>query len=86
MESTSLEGVCERLRQEVAAELVTGPGKSWRCRAGLKSRIVSYARACRKRGEPSVEIFVHGQSVDPLQWLDDKWVQEKIMAKLESSS
>jgi murein DD-endopeptidase MepM/ murein hydrolase activator NlpD len=29
-----------------------------------------------------LEIFVHGQSVDPLQWLDAKWIQEKIMAKI----
>ncbi len=56
MESESLEGVCERLRQEVAAELVSGPGKRWRCPAGLKSRIVSYARVCRERGEPMLDI------------------------------
>ena len=56
MESESLECVCERLRQEVAAELVTGPGKRWRCPSGLKSRIVSYARVCRERGEPLLEI------------------------------
>ena len=56
MESASLEGVCERLREEVAAELVTGPGKRWRCPAGLKSRIVSYARVCRERGEPLLDI------------------------------
>ena len=30
-----------------------------------------------------LEIFVHGQSVDPLQWLDGKWIQEKIMSKIE---
>ncbi len=30
-----------------------------------------------------LEIFVHGQSVDPFEWLDGKWIQEKIMAKLE---
>jgi murein DD-endopeptidase MepM/ murein hydrolase activator NlpD len=29
-----------------------------------------------------LEIFVHGQSVDPLEWLDGKWIQEKIMAKI----
>ena len=56
MESASLEGVCERLKQEIAAELVTGPGKSWRCPTGLRSRIVSYARVCRERGEPLLEI------------------------------
>ena len=56
MESESFEGVCDRLRQEVAAELVIGPGKRWRCPAGLKSRIVSYARVCRERGEPLGDI------------------------------
>jgi murein DD-endopeptidase MepM/ murein hydrolase activator NlpD len=29
-----------------------------------------------------LEIFVHGQSVDPLQWLDGKWIDEKIMSKI----
>ncbi len=33
-----------------------------------------------------LEIFVHGQSVDPLQWLDGKWIQEKVMAKLPGDS
>ena len=56
MESESLECVCERLRQEVAAELVTGPGKRWRCPSELKSRIVSYARVWRERGEPLLDI------------------------------
>jgi hypothetical protein len=56
MESASLEGVCARLKLEVAAELITGPGKRWRCPAGLKSRIVSYARVCRERGEPLLDI------------------------------
>ena len=56
MESEGLESVCERLRQEVAAELVSDPGKRWRCPAGLKSRIVSYARVCREGGEPLGDI------------------------------
>jgi murein DD-endopeptidase MepM/ murein hydrolase activator NlpD len=29
-----------------------------------------------------LEIFVHGQSVDPLEWLDAKWIDEKIMSKI----
>jgi len=33
-----------------------------------------------------LEIFVHGQSVDPLQWLDGKWIEEKIMSKLTGDS
>jgi hypothetical protein len=28
------------------------------------------------------EIIVHGQSVDPLEWLDAKWIEEKIMSKI----
>jgi murein DD-endopeptidase MepM/ murein hydrolase activator NlpD len=29
-----------------------------------------------------LEIFVHGQSVDPLQWLDEKWIEDNIASKL----
>ncbi|MEE4272033.1 MAG: M23 family metallopeptidase [Thermoanaerobaculales bacterium] len=29
-----------------------------------------------------LEIFVHGQSVDPVEWLDGKWIEEKIMSKI----
>ena len=29
-----------------------------------------------------LEIFVHGQSVDPLQWLDAKWIRDNITSKL----
>lgn len=32
-----------------------------------------------------LEIFVHGQSVDPLQWLDGKWIQDNITSKIESA-
>jgi len=30
-----------------------------------------------------LEIFVHGQSVDPLEWLDAKWIRDKVSKKLE---
>jgi murein DD-endopeptidase MepM/ murein hydrolase activator NlpD len=30
-----------------------------------------------------LEIFVHGQSVDPLEWLDAKWIQDRIGTKLQ---
>lgn len=30
-----------------------------------------------------LEIFVHGQSVDPLQWLDGKWIENNITSKLD---
>ena len=52
MESVGLDEVCEQLRQEVAAELESRPGKKWRCPEGLRSRIVSYAKVCREQGEP----------------------------------
>jgi murein DD-endopeptidase MepM/ murein hydrolase activator NlpD len=29
-----------------------------------------------------LEIFVHGQSVDPLQWLDAKWIRDNITSKI----
>ena len=56
MEIGSLDEVCEQLRQEVAAELESRPGKRWRCPVPLRSRIVSYARVCRERGEPLLAI------------------------------
>lgn len=56
MESASLDGLCCRLTREVSAELESKPGKKWRCPAGLRSRIVSYAKVCRERGEPLLDI------------------------------
>ena len=56
METGSLDGLCERLVEEVRAELDSGPGKRWRCPVPLRSRIVSYARVCRERGEPLLDI------------------------------
>jgi hypothetical protein len=29
-----------------------------------------------------LEIFVHGQSVDPLEWLDSKWLRDNLASKL----
>jgi murein DD-endopeptidase MepM/ murein hydrolase activator NlpD len=29
-----------------------------------------------------LEIFVHGQSVDPLEWLDAKWIRDNIATKI----
>jgi hypothetical protein len=52
----SLDDVCERLIREIAAELESKPGKRWRCPAPLRSRVVSYAKVCRERGEPLLDI------------------------------
>jgi murein DD-endopeptidase MepM/ murein hydrolase activator NlpD len=30
-----------------------------------------------------LEIFVHGQSVDPLEWLDAKWIRDNLATKLD---
>jgi murein DD-endopeptidase MepM/ murein hydrolase activator NlpD len=30
-----------------------------------------------------LEVFLHGQSVDPLEWLDQKWIEDNITSKLE---
>ena len=56
MENRSLDGLCEQLKREIAAELESRPGKRWRCPVGLRSRVVSYARVCRERGEPLLDI------------------------------
>ena len=29
-----------------------------------------------------LEVFVHGQSVDPLEWLDAKWIGDNLGTKL----
>jgi len=30
-----------------------------------------------------LEIFLHGQSVDPMEWLDTKWIRDNLATKLE---
>ena len=32
-----------------------------------------------------LEVFLHGQSVDPLEWLDPKWIDDNITSKLVSA-
>jgi len=51
METKSLDEVSDQLRNEVAAELESRPGKRWRCPVPLRNRIVSYAKVCREQGE-----------------------------------
>lgn len=33
-----------------------------------------------------MEVFVHGMSVDPIQWLDGKWIRDNITSKLSTNS
>ena len=56
METRSLNDVFEQLKDEIAAELESQPGKRWRCPVPLRSRIVSYAKVCREQGEPLHQI------------------------------
>ena len=56
METRNLEEICSQLKQEVAVELESRPGKRWRCPLPLRSRIVSYAKVCREQGEPLHQI------------------------------
>ncbi len=30
-----------------------------------------------------LEVFIHGQSVDPMEWLDAKWIRDNLATKLE---
>ena len=30
-----------------------------------------------------LEIFIQGQSVDPLEWLDAKWIRDNLASKLD---
>jgi len=56
MEIGSLNEVCEQLKREIDGELEIRPGKRWRCPVPLRSRIVSYSRVCRERGESLLDI------------------------------
>ena len=56
MEIGSLNEVCEQLKREIDGELEIRPGQRWRCPVPLRSRIVSYSRVCRERGEPLLDI------------------------------
>lgn len=58
MEDGDLQAWGEQLSKEVAGELALGRSKKWRCPRELRSRIMSYARVCRERGEPYLDIAV----------------------------
>lgn len=51
MDEASFAGLGERLAGELTEELHGRPGKRWRCPADLRSRVISYSRVCRERGE-----------------------------------
>jgi hypothetical protein len=58
MEDQDLQEWCEQLRRELADGRETGRSKKWRCPPELRSRVVSFARLCREREEPYLDIAV----------------------------
>ena len=58
MEDQDLQTWSEQLNQELADGRTSGRSKKWRCPPDLQSRIVSYAKVCRKQGEPYFDIAV----------------------------
>ncbi|OPX37488.1 MAG: hypothetical protein B1H11_05855 [Desulfobacteraceae bacterium 4484_190.1] len=58
MEDQDLRTWGEQLSQELAEGRSSGRSKKWRCPPELISRIVSYAKVCRERGEPFFDIAV----------------------------
>lgn len=51
MDEAGFAGLGERLAGELVEELRGRPGKRWRCPTDLRSRVISYSRVCRERGE-----------------------------------
>lgn len=58
MENQDLQEWCEQLRRELADGRGSARSKKWRCPPELRSRVVSFARLCRERGEPYRDIAV----------------------------
>lgn len=56
MDDPTLRELGERLAEEVSRELPTQHGKRWRCPEDLRSRVTSFSRVCRERGEPVRDI------------------------------
>jgi hypothetical protein len=56
MDGNSLRDVCEQLAEEISEEYKDRPGKRWRCPPDLRSRVLSYARVRRERGEAIEDI------------------------------
>lgn len=58
MEDHDLKTWCEQLSQELGEIRTSRRSKRWRCPPDLQSRVVSYAKVCRERGEPFFDIAV----------------------------
>ena len=58
MENQDLQTWGEQLSQELGEIRTSRRSKRWRCPPDLQSRVVSYAKVCRERGEPFFDIAV----------------------------
>jgi hypothetical protein len=58
MDENELREWCEQLRQELAEGRESGRSKKWRCPPELRSRVLSFAKVCRERGEPYLDVAV----------------------------
>ena len=58
MEDHDLQTWCEQLSQELGEIRTSRRSKRWRCPPELQLRVVSYAKVCRERGEPYLDIAV----------------------------
>ena len=79
MESRNLQRWCEELRQELAEGRGSGRSRNWRCPVELRSRIITFARVCRDRGEPYLDIAVRLGLVESTltRWLRVDGIQEE---------
>lgn len=58
MEDHDLKAWGEQLSQELEEGRTSGRSKKWRCPPEVQSRVVSYTKVCRERGEPYFDIAV----------------------------
>jgi len=79
MEDEDLQTWSEQLRDELAEGRTSGRSKKWRCPAELRSRVVTYAKACRERGEPYLDIAVRLGLVESTltRWLRTERIKEQ---------
>ncbi len=79
MESGDLQRWSEELRQELAEGRGLGRSKKRRCPAELRSRIISFAKVCRDRGEPFLDIAVRLGLVESAltRWMRTERIQEE---------
>ena len=79
MEDQDLQEWCEQLRRELADGRECGRSKKWRCPPELRSRVLSFARVCRERGEPYLDIAVRLGMVESTltRWLRTEKIKDQ---------